>query len=280
MKDAKLNKLTNKTDFLNLQDKVAIITGASSGLGMATAQILSDAGTRVVINHLPGQEAEAQSVARQCGGTDQTLCCAGDIVKDDDCKSIVQAAVEQWGQVDILINNAGFNKPVEHNDLEGLSANDFIDLYQVHVIGSYQMIRAVSPIMKAQGKGVVVNVSSGSGKSGYGSSVAYAASKGALNTMTKSLARALAPKIRMNAICPGMVITPIWDKLQHSEKQRKAWLDGVLSAIPLQTEPTAEIIARNILYLASDLSAHITGQLLTVDGGSSLGVYEAMYDKN
>ena len=116
---------------------------------------------------------------------------------------MVEAALDQWGRVDILINNAGFNKPVEHDDLDGLSAQDFIDLYSVHVIGAYQMIRAVAPTMKTQGKGVVVNVSSASGESGYGSSVAYSASKGAINTLTKSLGRALAPAIRINAICPA-----------------------------------------------------------------------------
>lgn len=265
----------NNSSFLNLQGKVAIVTGAATGLGAATAQMLAAAGAKVLINHMLGQESQAEVVTQDCGsdGNNNSLCVAADITNDKECKAMVQAAIEQWGRIDILINNAGFNNPVEHDDLDGLSGQDFMDLYNVHVIGTYQMIRAVAPAMKAHGKGVVVNVSSTSGEAGNGSSVAYSASKGALNTLTKSLGRALAPTIRVNAVCPGMVITPLWDKLEHTDEQRAAWLKDVIASIPLQTEPTPEIIARSILYLASDLSSHLTGQLITVDGGSSLGLY-------
>ena len=98
-----------------------------------------------------------------------------------------------------------------------------------------------------------------------------------MNTLTKSLGRALAPKIRTNAVCPSMVITALWDKLQHTEEQRATWLQSVISEIPLKIELTAEIVTRSILYLASDLTAHLTGQLITVDGGSSLSLYQAMF---
>lgn len=266
--------MIDKKDIFNLQGNVAIVTGGATGLGAATVQILSDAGAYVLINYMSGQEHLSHSLAEICSS--QCLCYAADVTKDSECKAMVQAAIDHWGRVDILINNAGFNRPVDHDDLDGLSAKDFIDLYNVHVIGAYQMIRAVAPSMRANKKGVVVNVSSGSGESGYGSSVAYSASKGAINTMTKSLGRALAPSIRVNAICPGMVITPLWDKLEHSEEQRAVWIKQVVATIPLQTEPLPEIIARSILYLASDLSIHLTGQLLNVDGGSSLGLYEPL----
>lgn len=270
--------MIQESDFLQVQGKIAIVTGAATGLGAATALMLSAVGAKVLINHMPGQESQAEAVAHKCAN--DNLCYPGDVTKDEECKSMVQAAIDQWGRVDILINNAGINKPVEHDDLDGLSAKDFMDIYNVNVIGAYQMIRAVAPTMKNQGKGVIVNISSGSGESGYGSSVAYSASKGAMNTMTKSLGRALAPKIRVNAVCPGMVITPLWDKLQHTEKERATWLEEVISEIPLKIEPTPEIIARNILYLACDLSAHLTGQLITADGGSSLGLYHSMFQKN
>ena len=98
-----------------------------------------------------------------------------------------------------------------------------------------------------------------------------------MNTMTKSLARALAPAIRINALCPGMVITPLWDKLQQTEAERVAWLQEIVEGTPLKAKPTAEVVARNILYLASDLSAHLTGQLVAADGGASLGLYVPMY---
>jgi len=268
--------MKTETTFLSLEGKVAIVTGAATGLGASTAQMLSQVGAKVLINHLPGQEADADSVAKECPSG--SLCYAADITKDEQCRAMAQAALDKWGRLDILINNAGINMPVEHTDLKGLSAQDFINIYNVNVIGAYQMICAVAPAMQQQGSGVIVNVSSASGENGYGSSVAYAASKGAVNTMTKSLARALAPQIRVNAICPGMVITSLWDKLEHTEERRVAWLKQVVSEIPLNVEPTPERIARSMLYLASDLSNHLTGQLLTVDGGSTLGLYYPMYE--
>ena len=265
----------SSTSFLNLEGKIVIVTGAATGLGAATAQMLSMAGAKILINHLPEQEAEASTVAAKC--PNDSLCFAADITSDDDCRQMTQAAIEQWGRTDILINNAGVNKPVDHDDLEGSSAEDFLTLYKVNVIGAYQMIRAVAPSMQDHGKGVVVNVSSGSGASGYGTSVPYSASKGALNTVTKSLGRALAPHIRVNAICPGMIDTPIFDKLNLSSEQHEAMWKANLAQTPLQLKPKPELIARSILFLASDLSAHLTGQLLKSDGGGSLGIYQNMF---
>ena len=270
--------MTNLPEFLNLDEKVAIITGAATGLGAATAQLLSQAGAKVVINHMPGQECEAQSVAESCPNS--SLCYAADITGDDECKAMVQAAIDQWGRVDILINNAGINKPVDHDDLDGLSAQDFLAIYNVNVVGAYQMIRAIAPAMKIQGRGVVVNISSGSGEYGNGSSVAYSASKGAINTMTKSLGRALAPHIRVNAVCPGFIDTQLWNKLNLSADQREAMRQANIEETPLQLEASPEIISRSILFLASDLSAHLTGQLLTSDGGMLLGVYQKMFEKD
>lgn len=268
--------MTHINNLLNLEGQVAIITGAATGLGAATARLLASAGANVVINHMPGQEDLAQAVANQC--LQESLCYAADITCDSECKAMVSAAFEQWGRVDILVNNAGINKPVNHDDLEGLSAEDFLRMYNVNVVGAYQMIRAVAPVMKAQQKGVVVNVSSGSGENGDGSSVAYSASKGALNTLTKSLGRALAPHIRVNAVCPGFIDTPLWEKLNLSEEKMAAMRQASMAETPLQLEATPELIARSILFLATDLSAHLTGQLLTSDGGSQLGVYQRWFE--
>ena len=263
-------------EFLGLNNKVAIITGAATGLGASTAQMLSQAGAKVLINYMSEQKDQAQDIANSCVG--DSLCIAGDITNDDDCRHIVESAITQWGRVDILVNNAGINKPVEHTDLEGLTSDDIIRIYSVNVIGAYQMVRAVTPIMQQQGQGTVINVSSISGEGGYGSSIAYSASKGAVNTMTQSLARALAPAIRVNAICPGMIVTSIWDKLQHTEEQREVWLKEIVDTTPLAQLPIPDLIARNILYLASDLSAHLTGQKITADGGTGLGMYYPMYN--
>lgn len=264
-------------NYLSLSDKVVIVTGAATGLGAAAAKVLSEAGAKVLINHMRGQEAEAASVASGCPGT--SLCFAADITKDDECRKMAQAAVEQWGRVDILVNNAGINRPVDHDDLEGSGIDDFLAIYTVNVVGAYQMIRAVAPSMQSHGNGVVVNISSGSGENGYGTSVAYSASKGAMNTMTKSLGRALAPKIRVNAVCPGLIDTPIFDKLHMSKEQREEMWQTCLDQTPLRIPPKPELIARSILFLASDLSAHLTGQLISSDGGVLLGVYQKMFEK-
>ena len=143
--------MTQIKNFLNLEEKIAIVTGASSGLGAATARSLSMAGAKVLINHLPGQEVDAAAVAAECPS--DTLCYAANITQDTECQQMAQATIEQWGQVDILINNAGINKPVEHDDLEGSSAEDFLNIYHVNVVGAYQMIRAVAPSMKSTAKG-------------------------------------------------------------------------------------------------------------------------------
>jgi len=268
--------MTQINNYLNLEGKVALITGAATGLGAATARLLSEAGARVMINHMPGQEADAEQVSLEC--VNDSLCYAADITQDEQCRAMAQAALVQWGRIDILINNAGINKPVDHNNLEGLSAADFLAIYNVNVVGAYQMIRAVAPAMKSHGKGIVVNVSSAAGENGYGSSVAYSASKGAINTMTKSLGRALAPEIRVNAVCPGFIATPLWDKLGLGAEERESVRQANIAETPLRVEAGPELIARSILFLASDLSSHLTGQLITSDGGYLLGVYQSRFE--
>src|SRR5499425_907886 len=190
----------------------AIVTGSASGLGAATANILAKAGARIVVNYSNSKnEAEATAEACRKAGAAEVVVVQGDVSRDEDCKKIVAAAAH-WGRLDVLVNNAGTTKHVAHDKLDQLSAEDFQRLFAVNTIGPYQMVRAARSLLeagaKASGKpAAVVNISSVAGISGGGSSVAYAASKGALNTMTLSLARALAPLIRVNAICPGFIGT-------------------------------------------------------------------------
>src|ERR1700735_842736 len=184
----------------------AVITGSASGLGAATAAILAKGGARLIINYASSQK-EAEQTADLCRSAGaEVVVVQGDVSRDEDCRKIAAAAAP-WGRLDILVNNAGATKHVPHGKLDGLSSEDFQRLFGVNTIGPFQLVRAARSLLEAGAKAsgrasAVVNVSSVAGISGIGSSVAYAASKGALNTMTYSLARALAPLIRVNTVCP------------------------------------------------------------------------------
>jgi 3-oxoacyl-[acyl-carrier protein] reductase len=194
----------------------AIITGSASGLGAASAAILAKDGARIVVNYSSSQKEaeETADLCRKAGA--EVVVVQGDVSRDEDCKKIVAAAAP-WGRLDVLINNAGITKHVAHGNLDGLSAEDFQRLFAVNTVGPFQMIRAARSLLEAGANASgrassVVNVSSVAGISGIGSSIAYAASKGALNTITYSLARALAPLIRVNTVCPGYMDTPWFTK--------------------------------------------------------------------
>src|ERR1700739_1316770 len=190
----------------------AIVTGSASGLGAATAAILAKGGARIVVNYSSSQK-EAEQTADLCRTAGAEVAVVqGDVSRDEDCRKIVAAAAP-WGRLDALIKNAGTTKHMAHGNLDGLSAEDFQRLFGVNTIGPFQMIRAARPLLEAGAKAsgntaAVVNISSVAGISGVGSSIAYAASKGALNSITLSLARALAPLIRVNTVCPGYIDTP------------------------------------------------------------------------
>ena len=192
---------------MNLEGAVVIITGSATGLGAAVALRLAGKGSNVVINYTKS-ESEAKATAAACEELGVgSLLCRADVSDAADCRRMASAAIERFGRIDGLVNNAAQSKISPHADLEALTADDFMSIFSVNVVGPYQMVRAVTPQMKQQGKGAIVNISSLSGITGSGSSIAYAVSKGALNTMTMSLARALAPEIRVNAVLPGVMQT-------------------------------------------------------------------------
>jgi 3-oxoacyl-[acyl-carrier protein] reductase len=252
----------------------AIVTGSASGLGAATALILAAGGARLVINYSSSQkEAEATAEAYRKAGAAEVLVAQGDVSRDEDCLKIV-AAAESWGRLDVLVNNAGTTKHVAHGDLDGLSSEDFQRLYGVNTIGPFQMVRAARGLLEAGAKAsgrpsAVVNVSSVAGISGVGSSIAYAASKGALNTMTLSLARALAPAIRVNTVCPGYIDTP-WFTKGRGEAGAKQVRDSVVAKVPLKVASTAEDIAQLVCFLASPASSNMTGEVVRMDAGMHL----------
>ena len=251
----------------------AIVTGSASGLGAATAAILAKGGGKIVVNY-SNSKKEAEETADLCRKAGaEVLVVQGDVSRDEDCKKIVQA-VGGWARLDILVNNAGITKHVPHHDLDGLSAEDFQRIYAVNTIGPFQMIRAARPLLEAAAKASsrsssVVNVSSVAGIGGGGSSVAYAASKGALNTMTQSLARALAPLIRVNTVCPGYIDTP-WFTKGRGEDGAKQVRDMVIARAPLKSASTAEDIAQLVCFLATPASSNMTGEVVRMDAGMHL----------
>lgn len=253
---------------MNIEGGVFLVTGSATGLGAAVARRLAAKGGKIVINYTRSV-AEAEETAAAClelGG--DALLCQADVAIDDDCRRMASEALERWGRIDGLVNNAARSKIVRHDDLEGLSGEDFNQIFAVNVVGAYQMVRAVTPAMKEGGHGSIVNISSGSGFSGSGSSIAYAASKAALNVMTMSLARALAPEIRVNAVCPGVMQTRWWrDGL--GEENYNAFIERYAQRTPLKTAGHPDIVAEPVVWLLEG-AEHVTGETIMVDAGSHL----------
>src|SRR5271154_3901873 len=254
----------------DLKGKVAIVTGSATGIGSAVAIGLARRGASIVVNYTKSAaEAETTAQAVKALGAD-VRAVQGDAAQDDACRKLAKAAQDAWGRIDILVNNAGTTKFVtNHADLDSLSAEDFQRIYAVNVIGPFQMIRACIAGLRAHKHGSVVNVSSIAGVAGIGSSVAYAASKGALNTMTYSLARALAPEVRVNTVCPGYIDTP-WFTKGRGEAGAKQVRDSVVANTPLKLASSANDIAQLVCFLAMPASSSMTGELVRMDAGLHL----------
>lgn len=255
----------------SMQGRRAIVTGGGTGLGAATAIGLARRGVNVCINYNSSADAAEQVVAdcRKLGV--EAFAMKANVAEDADCRALAEAANKKFGGLDVLVNNAGVTKFAKHADLDLLSSEDFLHLYKVNVVGTYQMTRAARPMLDAAGgKASVVIVSSIAGVTGIGSSIAYAATKGALNTMTLSLARALAPAIRVNAVCPGYIGSGWFTKYQGSEVEADT-AENVARSTPLKVASMPEDIAETILFFAGPESRHVTGEFIIVDAGMHLG---------
>ena len=253
---------------MDIANHVAIVTGASSGIGEFTAGLLAEKGCRVVVNYRENAEG-AEQAARACieAGA-EAIAIKGDVARDEDCRTLAAAAMEKWGRIDALVNNAGISRMAKGGHMDGLTADDFADVFAVNVTGCYMMARAVAPHMQAAGRGTIVNVSSIAGVNGKGSSIAYATSKGALNTMTLSLARSLAPEIRVNAVCPGMVDTR-WHRQLLAPEAFEKMREISERTTPLRHVVQAEDVARAILWMIEGAD-YITGEIMQVDSGAHL----------
>jgi 3-oxoacyl-[acyl-carrier protein] reductase len=254
---------------MQTSNRVAIITGSATGVGAAAARQLAAIGCRVVVNYTRSErEAEDTVAACRANGGD-AFAVKANVADEDACQDMVAQTLEAWGRVDYLVNNAARTKFASYRDLDALSGQDFLDIYQVNVVGTYQMTRAVAPIMRRQGRGAIVNTSSIGAFTGIASSIAYAASKAALNMMTQSLALALGPEIRVNAIAPGPIQTR-WLKGGLGEEGYQSLLEHAASAAPLKCVPTADQIAESIVWFLTGASV-VSGTTLLVDAGIHCG---------
>ncbi len=248
--------------------KTAIVTGSATGVGAATALQLAGRGYDVVINYSRSEaEAHASEAACRAAGAD-TLLLRGDVADDSACRGMAEAALARWGRIDALVNNAGITSFTGAADWDALDAPTFQRILDVNVIGAFQMVRACVPHLKAA-RGAIVNVSSVAGALGIGSSVAYVASKGAINSLTLHLARALAPQVRVNAVCPGLITTrwfvdgigaDNYEKLKTQYEQ----------TTPLGRACTAEDVAESVVWLLEGART-ITGEMILLDSGMHLG---------
>jgi 3-oxoacyl-[acyl-carrier protein] reductase len=248
--------------------KTAIVTGAGTGVGAATALMLAQRGWNVAINYSKSEkEARESEASCRAAGAD-TLLCQGDVADDAACRRIVRATVERWGRLDALVNNAGVTTFTGSANWDALDGAAFARILGVNVVGGFQMVRAAAPHLRAGGDGAIVNVSSIAGSQGVGSSVPYVASKGGVNSLTLHLARALAPEIRVNAVCPGMITTRWFTDGMGREayEKLKATYEQVT---PLGRPCSAEEVADAVVWLIG--ARTVTGELIDLDSGLHLG---------
>ncbi|MDH3212612.1 MAG: SDR family oxidoreductase [Myxococcales bacterium] len=249
---------------MDLMGKAAIVTGAGTGVGRATSLALARRGCAVLLNYSRSQEAAEKAAAEVSALGVKGVPHRCDVADDAACRAMVETAVREFGRLDLLVNNAGTTSFIPHAELERVSDDDWDRILAVNLKGPFQMVRAARPAIEASGGGEVVNVSSIAGIIGIGSSIPYAASKAALNNLTLTLARVLAPKIRVNAVAPGFIagawlkagLGPVYDVIKQGMEQRAA-LGKVCEA-----EDVADAILS--LVAGSDL---VTGHVLPVDGG-------------
>ncbi len=242
---------------LDLTGKVAIVTGSSSGIGQAIAETLTARGVRVVVNSSKSKE-KGKAVADSLEGA---VYFHGSVTDDNFGTDIVQLAIEKYGRLDILVNNAGTTRVIAHSDLQAATTEIWREIFDVNVFGTWSLIRAAQEALEAGPGGQILNITSLAGIRQTGSSIPYATSKAALNHLTKLLAASLAPKVRVNAVAPGLVDTPWtkdWDDVRNAYSK----------TAPLQRSATTKDVADSALQLIEN--PYLTGTILCLDGGMSL----------
>jgi 3-oxoacyl-[acyl-carrier protein] reductase len=241
--------------------KVALVTGSATGVGRAVAVRLASRGLAVCVNYSRSEKEANETLEMVRSHGVPALLVRADVADDGQVCAMVRRCAAELGGFDVLVNNAATTHFIDHTDLEALTDEVWDGIFQVNVKGAFYVCRAALPLLRSR-RGSVVNVTSVAGLGGQGSSIPYAASKAALNCVTKSLARAFAPEVRVNAVAPGPILTrwlePYPDMVERA-----------VQATPLQRAATPDDIADTVVYLALDTSL-TTGQVLVVDGGRTI----------
>lgn len=236
---------------------VALVTGSTSGIGEAVARRLAADGTRVVV-HSRRSTGTGEALAAELGGT----YVRADLAVEDEARGLVETALECCGRLDVLVNNAGISWPIPHDDLAAATPDDWRRLLEVNLIAPWVLCTAALPALRrSPGGGAIVNVTSHAGVRPKGSSVPYAASKAALNHVTRLLAAALGPEVRVNAVAPGLVDTPM---TKDWARAHELWRERAPMHRPAQPADVADLVASVLA------SAYLTGEVIMLDGGLNL----------
>ncbi len=249
-----------------LTGKIALVTGGAGGIGAAICRLLAEAGASVVITYNSDAE-KAQRLLETLPGTEGPgnghATFHAPVTDPDRITVLTQFLIDKYGQLDVLVNNAGITTPVPHDDLDGLT-DEWIDrIFQTNWRGAFVMIRACKKLLLAGGNSLVVNISSVAGQTGIGSNVAYCASKAALDSMTRSLARALSPAIRVVSVSPG------WVMGDYARQFDPAYIQAQTDLTPMGRLAVPDDVANTVLALATTLT-FTTGNIIPVDGGRPL----------
>ncbi len=244
---------------MKLHNHVALVTGAGTGIGRAIAERFAREGARVVVNYRRSQKEAEEVVAgiRNVGGTAMPI--QADVSQETAVIAMIQRIEQEWGRLDFLMNNAAWTTPIPHEKLGALTDEIWNRTFESNLRGPFYCVRAAVPLLRKNPGASIVNITSVAGINGMGSSIAYCASKAGLDCMTKSLARALAPEIRVNAVAPGLVRTNFvgWPD--------SIWKRGA-EVTPLERISTTEEVAAAVFYLAAEAGS-VTGETIVVDGG-------------
>lgn len=263
------------------RNTVAVITGAGriNGVGAATAKMLAKQGCNILLNCIKNKD-QAQKIIDSCKteGVEAKLFMA-DLSKPENCKELAAIAEYSWGRADIIINCLGKTKSVPYENLSDLSLTDFEEIFSINTFAPFLIAQAFQPLLRESGNGVIVNVSSAAGITGKGSSIPYAAAKGAENTLTLALAQALSPEVRVNAVCPSFIDSSWWEEsFAGKEDKYEALVKSMQDSNLLKRTLKPVDVAKTIMSIVEN--PVMTGEIIRLDAGAHVGKANYRKERN